>query len=311
MSFDVVRARFGEAIRIGGAQWSMLVALALSDGTVRVYRYLPAAWKNGAHVPGRFEVLAKGKYGNTCLTQIKFADGHYSFGLVTAGTDGYLTAWDLTKVATSDPAASNTPYTLTPLTTTPLHPSNITSLTLQLTSYHIRGAETFGAEQNHKVRSYMILTTGDDGALGILRLNLNVPQPSGKGALGVQFGPRQRIDGAHAAAAAGVSCYRLGRTSEGMDGIGGAKDEWEECSQQEWGVVSVGGDQRVRRWRACVTPETVILMPDERNEVERIWSGVPDAQGIVGDGKTRTFRLVYGVGMEVWEVLEGNEAAQV
>lgn len=64
----------------------LLISLAYSDSTVRIYAYSKL---------GGFELRAKGRYTAACLTQIKHLeveDGKTRF--LTAATDGYLTLWE-------------------------------------------------------------------------------------------------------------------------------------------------------------------------------------------------------------------------
>lgn len=78
MSFDVRQATHGSGFEI---------AMVFSDSIIRVYHYNPAAEK------GReWDMLAKGVYFTSCLTQCVFLSPKCIF---TAGTDGHAVLWPL------------------------------------------------------------------------------------------------------------------------------------------------------------------------------------------------------------------------
>ncbi|KAK1690454.1 WD domain-containing protein [Colletotrichum godetiae] len=215
---------------------SVAVTMAFSNSFVKTYRYSPGQG---------FELLFKGQYTGACLTQarhLRVREG--VFDVITAATDGCLAIW----------RSEGPEYVLR--YTERIHQSSIKALDVHSTSDD----------------GVVVLTGGDDNALGIVTLSNSDNNEGG-------FGPvtRAGVRKAHAAAINGLTV--LGGSME----AGGRVD-----------FVTVSNDQRVKMWRLGWREgvEEVTLLTDE-------YSGVADAGDveIIGDSKV----AVGGVGLEVWD----------
>ncbi|KAE8449499.1 hypothetical protein EG329_008107 [Mollisiaceae sp. DMI_Dod_QoI] len=120
---------------------SMLISMAFSDSTIRVYRY---SKKSG------FYLLAKGRYTSSCLTQIRHLEvSDDEAYMVTAATDGNVTLWKVNHALleeVSEPLLSRLAF----LGTHKIHQSTIKSFDV--------------LKRNN---SFLVVTGGDDNALGI------------------------------------------------------------------------------------------------------------------------------------------------
>ncbi|KAK1595686.1 WD domain-containing protein [Colletotrichum navitas] len=210
------------------------ITMAFSNSFVKTYRYTPDTG---------FELMFQGQYTGACLTQVRHLQVREgAFDVVTAATDGCIAVW---RSAGAEYVLQNTVR---------VHQSSIKALDIHAPS----------------AGRAVVLTGGDDNALGITTLGLSAD--------GGGFAPvaRAGVRKAHAAAINGLTV--LG--AKGADG--------------EVVFATASNDQRVKawrlRWREGV--EEVTLVADE-------YSGVADAGDIevIGDGKL----VVGGVGLEVWD----------
>ncbi|KAK1975476.1 WD domain-containing protein [Colletotrichum cereale] len=225
-----------ERLEGGGAA---AITMAFSNSFVKTYRYTP---DNG------FELLFRGQYTGACLTQVRHLRVRGGvFDVVTAATDGCLAVW----------RSAGAEYVLRH--TAQIHQSSIKALDV-----HAPSAERA-----------VVLTGGDDNALGITTLGSSADDGDGGGG---GFAPvaRAGVRKAHAAAINGLTVL-------GAAGAGGAV-----------AFATASNDQRVKAWRLGWREgvEEVTLVADE-------YSGVADAADVevVGGGKL----VVGGVGLEVWD----------
>ena len=204
------------------------LTVVFSNSVFKTYRYERPGPGNRE---GRFEGVAVGEYTGACLTQVRQLGE--AGDVLTASTDGHIALWRPADGVFALVGAAR------------VHQSSIKSLDIR--------------EEGH---GYLVITTGDDNALGVTSLAFN------DGALAVLG--RTIIRSAHAAAINGVVVLPGGR------------------------VATVSNDQRVKIWRVGASGPSVEL-------VENRYSGVADA-GTVDYLPRRKELLVGGVGMEVWEI---------
>lgn len=211
----------------------LTVTAAFSNSVFKMYRYERPAEGNKE---GEFRGLATGEYTGACLTQVRHLEqkGSVSY-LLTASTDGHIALW----------RPLDGGFIL--ISTARIHQSSIKSLDL-------REDET----------SYLVITTGDDNALGVTSIT---PKEDGTFAASA----RTIVRSAHAAAINGVVDLPGGR------------------------VATVSNDQRVKIWRVGGTSGSPVEL------LEDLYSGVADA-GAVEYFPRRGELLVGGVGMEVWRI---------
>ncbi|GKT43105.1 regulator of V-ATPase in vacuolar membrane protein 1 [Colletotrichum spaethianum] len=209
------------------------ITMAFSNSFVKTYRYT---------ADDGFELLFKGQYTGACLTQarhLRVRDG--VFDVVTAATDGCLAVW----------RSAGAEYVLRH--TARVHQSSVKALDV-----HSSSAD-----------KVVILTGGDDNALGITTLDLSADGG---------FAPvaRAGVRKAHAAAINGLTVLRA--TEDNKEVV----------------LATASNDQRVKMWKLTWRGgvEEVTLVADE-------YSGVADAGDVevIGDGKV----VVGGVGLEVWD----------
>ncbi|RMZ72339.1 WD domain-containing [Pyrenophora seminiperda CCB06] len=121
-----------DAVAYGPA---LMIAMAFSDSSVKVYRYDAAA-------PVIWQPLAKGLYFTSCLTQCIFLS---ATSILTAGTDGHAVVWYL-------PPATDSVTELTWQHATRIH-QNSSKVMIS----HIVSPDTV-----------LVVSGGDDGSLGFL-----------------------------------------------------------------------------------------------------------------------------------------------
>jgi WD40 repeat protein len=254
MSFDVTEiadpsGRHGES--------HLLISLAYSDSTMRTYRYTKRS---------RFELVARGRYTSSCLTQIRNiqVQGKELY-LLTAATDGNLVTWKTAVSGCSSNIGNQPTPQLVRLSTHKLHQNAIKSLDV-----------TISRAKEHII----VATGGDDNALGITIYRSE------------NMGSRPRsiiLRSAHAAAVTGL-CFVQ------EDGI--LKDD----QGKEMRIASSSNDQRVKEWSLRIGREGEM----ELKKVGDVFTSVADAGdvaafrggGSAGDSKV----LIVGNGMEVFSV---------
>ncbi|KAI2630372.1 WD40 repeat-like protein [Hypomontagnella submonticulosa] len=236
------------------------ISMALSNSTLQTYEY---SRQTG------FRLLRRSTYTGACLTQIRHLGRNY---VLTAATDGHLAIYTNTNQGAEADSESSASSTLKPIITK-LHQNTIKSL-------DIRRLTT---ATNEAPAEYLIVTGGDDNALGII--HLCCPDPSlPSSTRGVTVKSKSIIRSAHAAAVTGIAIARL-----------------------EGGTVTVvtgSNDQRVRVWRltgwAEQRPRAELL--DERYSAIADTGGLEVFGGEDGDEYGKKKVIVVGVGIEVWEL---------
>ncbi|PHH70467.1 hypothetical protein CDD83_5432 [Cordyceps sp. RAO-2017] len=206
----------------GPATAGTLVTMALSNSTLRTYRYWP---------DGRFEPLARGRYTGACLTQVRHLDhGDDGLSVVTASTDGHVALWE-----TRGRGSATQSYGMTQVARA--HQSSIKGLDM---------ARDEGGR-------YRIMTGGDDNAIGIAVVG------RAENGRGYGFLRRGVARSAHAAAVTGVAL--LGRHDDegGVLGVSVSNDQRVRLWRLDAG--GGGGVELVRSARSGVAdPGGVALM---------------------------------------------------
>ncbi|KAK5630621.1 hypothetical protein RRF57_006336 [Xylaria bambusicola] len=246
------------------------VTMTLSNSTVQSYLYSPQ---------GGFRLLGRRMYTGACLTQLRhlnFIDRCYP-QVLAAATDGHLALF--LNIQTFDNEAEDPSDILV----TRLHQSTIKSLDTRSITTKVG-------------TSYLVVTGGDDDAIGILHLyspkadssNLGSNQPH------PQYEIRNKIivRSTHTAAITGIGIVRLG--NDERDAV----------------IATASNDQRIKLWRLMdwqSAPLKVQLVDDR-------YSGVADAgdleviQRVGGKGvESRDMKegervVVAGIGIEAWDV---------
>ncbi|CAJ2500607.1 Uu.00g034600.m01.CDS01 [Anthostomella pinea] len=284
------------------------ISMALSNSTVQSYVYTA---QDG------FTLLGRRTYTGACLTQLR----HLGFNMdgrpvvLTAATDGHLAVFgDITAPPTEDTEVEIKDDDSTEeIMATKLHQSTIKALDMR------QIATETGT-------SYLVVTGGDDDALGVLHLYLPRPPRLSAGTSqpphGYEVKSRSIVRSAHAAAITGVAIARLDRG--GRDAV----------------VVSSSNDQRVKTWRVVdwqssslpslssspsdsVSASASASARTSANHGVRVqllddrYSSVADAGGLEVLGKENgdqdeddidggngggTRVLICGIGMEIWAI---------
>jgi WD40 repeat protein len=275
------------------------LTLAYSDSTIKMYEY---SRSNG------FRRLAYGRYTTHCLTQIgtlRTRDGRQGQDqdllLFTAATDGFLALWGFrspllhgpSELGSGPPPTTSSPSTSSSSPATEPSEPPPSSLAL-LTRYRLHQSSISALAILPLAGAYIVATGGDDNALSL--------------ALLCQRAVVQRIvmPAAHAAAVTGVGfvgCHRGGvGEGEGDEGTGGS-------GYSRHVLVTVGGDQRVKRWWVEVLggeggAGVGYLRIGRLEDGHDTWCSVADAAGLVAfrTGSRDSHCLVYGAGMEMFKV---------
>ncbi|KAL8381383.1 hypothetical protein RB595_005582 [Gaeumannomyces hyphopodioides] len=236
----------------GGGGGGFVVSLVLSNSEVKTYRYSRELG---------FLLLARGMYTGGCLTQIHHLRVRHAGGLglrvLTASTDGSVVVWEAKRSGGSAPAE----YAIRSVHG--LHQSSIKGLDVWMVPAAGGGA------------AWVVLTAGDDNALGILQLREDDATDAADNR------PQHRraiVRSAHAAGITGIRTIKSALPDEVL-------------------AATISNDQRVKLWR-------VRGLGTEREKglkvelVQDKYSAVADAGDLAlsPDGKL----VVAGVGMEVW-----------
>ncbi|KAI0384132.1 WD40 repeat-like protein [Hypomontagnella monticulosa] len=237
------------------------ISMALSNSTLQTYEYTARAG---------FRLFRRSTYTGACLTQVRHLGDSY---VLTAATDGYLAIYASTEKGAGSGAEANSESSPIKPIITKLHQNTIKSLDVR----------QIATASNEASAEYLIVTGGDDNALGIM--HIRCPDPSlFPAAEAVTINSKSIIRSAHAAAVTGIAITRL----EGDGAV----------------IVTGSNDQRVRVWRLIgrqkLRPRAELL--DER------YSAIADTGSLdvfgcedASDGK-REKVIVVGVGIEVWEL---------
>ncbi|KAI0857469.1 WD40 repeat-like protein [Xylaria cubensis] len=235
------------------------ISMTLSNSTVQTYLY---SARQG------FQLLGRRTYTGACLTQLRhlnFTDGYYP-QVLTAATDGHLAVF--TDIRSPVDEAQDSKDILV----TKLHQSTVKSLDMRSI---ITDTGT----------SYLIVTGGDDDAIGVVHLHQQASQ--------YEIRNKSIVRSAHAAAVTGLGIVRL------------------ENGERDAVIVTASNDQRVKTWRLVDWQPAALRfhLLDDR------YSGVADAgdlevvRGVCIDGDQNILDrkgggkvLVAGVGIEAWDV---------
>ncbi|KAG9249082.1 WD repeat protein-like protein [Calycina marina] len=220
----------------------LCISLAYSDSTVRTYGYSKA---------GSFRLMASGRYTSSCIMQIRHVEQNSEhLTIMTAATDGRLVLWHvrISEVHTLS-------ETMLQISSHKVHQSTVKCLDLI----------------NISQDSFVVVTGGDDNALGITTYNsFNfISQPE-----------TILVRSAHAAAITGL-CI----TSYSKDIL---------C------IVSSSNDQRVKEWEFNVATSQVKKVGD-------LFTSIADVGDVAvvrdsGEGNGVVKVVVVGNGMEVFTV---------
>ncbi|OAX79066.1 hypothetical protein ACJ72_06617 [Emergomyces africanus] len=223
-SFDMLRIFTAEE-----TEDSVLLCLAYSNSTVKVFQYVTAA--SG----GSFNLLAKGKYTTNCLTQINFSRSGSRLSLITASTDGHIATWNISNslrgiFCLADDGLKQLPGSKTPIEPRVIswqhrhriHQSSIKTMEI---------ASLFGDE-------YLIVAGGDDNAISISRLRLGGGNfDEARNSLSTLSLPQ-----AHASAVSAISVLERHAPLASIDR--------ENHSISRFLIASSGNDQRLKLWLA-------------------------------------------------------------
>ncbi|TRX94175.1 hypothetical protein FHL15_004943 [Xylaria flabelliformis] len=239
------------------------ISMTLSNSTVQTYLY---SARQG------FQLLGRRTYTGACLTQLRhlnFTDGYYP-QVLTAATDGHLAVF--TDIQSPADRAQDSKDTLV----TKLHQSTIKSLDMRSTTTDTR-------------TSYLVVTGGDDDAIGIVHLH----RPAKKASIQYEIRNKSIVRSAHAAAVTGLGIVRL------------------ENGERDAIVVTASNDQRVKTWRLVDWQSTslrVHLLDDQYSgvadagDLEVVREGRIDGDQNILDREDGGKVLVAGVGIEAWDV---------
>ncbi|SMR51879.1 unnamed protein product [Zymoseptoria tritici ST99CH_3D1] len=257
------------------------ITMTYSDSMLRTWSYHDRNWA----------LLSQGSYLTSCLTQVLSpppASGavpsngdHNPAPLITASTDGYLAIWSApasTDALLSTPAESEFKWHQR-------HKAHQNSI-LSLTALPLPDGTT------------LLLSTGDDNALGITRLQISDTGSRSEAGLRTLLVPN-----AHAAAITGlVVLSHKSVLSESTSMHSPAKEELVICTTSL--------DQRLKLWRVKVDISKEGVDGVDVRFVGSRFSAVADCAGVEGlragskkDGDVDGV-LVFGVGMEIWRVGE-------
>ncbi|KAI1366230.1 WD40-repeat-containing domain protein [Xylaria arbuscula] len=248
------------------AELEFCISMALSNSTVQSYLY---------SAQGGFRLLGRRMYTGACLTQLR----HLNFidechpQVLTAATDGYLVVFPHVQGSGDDTEDSSDTLV------TKLHQSTIKALDM-------RSIDTEAGT------SYLVVTGGDDDAIGVLNLRSVREGPSSFPS-NQQQRPQYEVKNkiivrsTHAAAITGIGVVRL--ENDGRDAV----------------IATASNDQRVKTWRIVdwQSASPRVQLVDDR------YSGVADAGDleVLGNDDRDTENLdkilVAGVGIEAWDFL--------
>ncbi|KLU81310.1 WD repeat-containing protein [Magnaporthiopsis poae ATCC 64411] len=242
----------------GGGGGGFVVSLVLSNSEVKTYRYSRELG---------FVLLARGMYTGACLTQVRHLlvrqeGDDLALRVLTASTDGSVVVWE----AGSNGGSVLTEYAIRSVHS--LHQSSIKGL-------DVWTSPTAGS-------GWVVLTAGDDNALGILQLHEGVGIDATDSKLQSR---RAVVRSAHAAGITGIRVIKSAPPDEVL-------------------AATISNDQRVKLWRVRglgAGKEKGLRVELVQNK----YSAVADAGDLAlsPDGKL----VVAGVGVEVWEMHVGGD----
>ncbi|KAK6538680.1 hypothetical protein TWF694_010254 [Orbilia ellipsospora] len=256
-----------------GEPLGFLVGMVRSDSSIKLALYQISTKK--------FVTIAEGFYKTSCLLQIRFhltADNNIL--MFTAGTDGFVTIWDITNtlvncgIVANSKALSAPNAALQNLTPQKLHQNQwILCHGIHRNSIKCLKIVEIGT---HEI---ILLTGGDDTAICISRVQLAANNE--KGSSDAASITSKSIERAHASAVTTIEVVSV--------------------ADQKIDFLSSGIDQQVKRWSLDLSSFTE---PDVRL-LEDVYVGIPDVAGLAfiqGEEKGGTKLIVGGVGIEILDL---------
>lgn len=307
MGFDVEGFQLNQ--EEGQEEVNLVLSLVLSNSTLRTYSYSKT---NG------FSLLAEGRYTGACLLRIR----HLHLGplisntaaaaemhVLTTSTDGHIALWKTTTTITTLTSSSenNKKSEYTPVETSPLHQSSIKSLDLHPLSPP--PAHSTSAPSS----SYLLITGGDDNALGITYLT-HSPSPASSPespsltslSSSYKISSRSLVNSAHAAAITGLAITSVNRSNHTFPTSTSTTTTITTAN-----ICTTSTDQRVKSWRITnlldgnkevAAVQKVALVANRYSSV----ADCGDLEFIKGKGDNQDVGergiIVAGVGLEVWKV---------
>ncbi|KAI1378668.1 WD40 repeat-like protein [Hypoxylon crocopeplum] len=257
------------------------VSMALSNSTLQTYTY--------AHEAG-FRLLRRSTYTGACLTQIRHLGESHT---LTAATDGYIAIYPNTdSTSPSGQCIDSKENSGTKPVVAKLHQNTVKTL-------DVRQVATTTADNGiSSSTEYIIVTGGDDNALGVMHVSLSLPllssSPTQAREPVIEIKTKAIIRPAHAAAITGVAITSF---------------DDDDNKGNPVVVVTSSNDQRVKVWRLVDWRRKQQDSKLRAQLLEERYSSVADAGGLEvfddggaegGKGKKRA--IVVGVGVEVWEL---------
>lgn len=236
---DLRIMHFGARCDNSNDQTIFNITMIYSDSSVRAWRYVSKTWS----------LLATGSYLTSCLTQCLLPSNGET-GLITASTDGHMSMW---KIATERNCMEWT-------SRHPVHQSAILSL----------------VSSDLADGSRLIITGGDDNALGITRVGKSCEDTR-----------TLLVTRAHAAAVTALAI--VGKVQ----------------SCRLW-IVSASIDQRVKLWQIDLDLEKSGVGGVDIKLLQNSFSAVADISSVdpirLPAGERGV--LICGVGMDFWKISE-------
>lgn len=255
------------------AKGSFFISIVLSNSVLRSYVY---SKEKG------FEMLAQGRYTGVCLTQIRHLEvgsGH-RLCVLTASTDGAAVVWEC--AAPRDFQDANTTVA----------GEYVTRGVYNLHQSSIKGLDIGSLQAGDGGKGWVVLTVGDDNALGVLHLG---PVPTAADDGRSSTGSRSCRAIVRSAHAAGITGIRIVGSRE---------------AGRVLFAATISNDQRVKIWR--VQLDSGVKTNGEEAATVRLqllqdrYSAVADAGDLdllEGENPDLGGKLVVaGVGVEVWNV---------
>ncbi|RYO74542.1 hypothetical protein DL764_010801 [Monosporascus ibericus] len=252
MDFEVERTTtitgYGSSHQDGDA--AFCITMALSNSTLQSYAYTR---RSG------FSLRGRRSYTGACVTQLRHLGtvDRGGPGVLIAATDGHLAIYgNLTSPSDQN---DETGEEFRDVTVTKLHQNSVKSLDM-------RRVESSGET------TYLVVTGGDDNALGVTHLNFNAAEAR------YEIRGKSIVRSAHAAAITGIAILRM--INDNRDAI----------------VVSTSNDQRAKTWKLAGWQSvglTIALLDDR-------YSSVADSGDLEVLDENRF--VVAGAGMEVWSL---------
>lgn len=273
---------------------------------VQVYQYTSTTTAK------QWTLLVAGNYLSSCLTQCACLAHNGSFlEFLTAGTDGHVALWDL----------SIPPATLYPNkpTTQPNSPPDSAAPDVGILKWHTRHKihqNTIKSLTQTRLNksTHMVVTGGDDNALGITLLRLRADTHGSRAATLL-------IPRAHAAAITGVALFKV--CDRDMDRDGGNSSQVDNESSDEnnaetetgrargsctYRVLTASNDQRIKLSEISIDLKKRGVEGVRVKRLADEYSAIADVSDmdLLWEESVGWRVVVCGVGMEVWRIGEGE-----